>query len=219
MHYFNSTNRYTLQVIASPTTLSTLKAAINAGADCSSYIGYQVNSSGAIGTTVSGTHIGYVACVFSDYLYVDYDFQDSRILVIAKSDAGTGLKWGSSGTNRNVSATRRKCYGYDNTNSLQALGQSAHPAAYAAWNYSATVLSGGSHWFQPTKWQMEIILDGFDSNSYTTLFNMSGVYSLSNETDGIYCSTLNTGMSLKAGLQDWTYNKESNLNVRSCFVY
>ena len=43
-------------------SLSELKTAINGGTDCSSYIGWEVNSEGAIAKSgVSGTKIGYVA--------------------------------------------------------------------------------------------------------------------------------------------------------------
>ncbi|MBQ4386533.1 MAG: fimbrillin family protein [Prevotella sp.] len=219
--YDATTSSYTLQVIAIPTTLETLKSAINAGADCSMFIGYKVNSAGAIGaTSVSGTHIGYVACVKFEYNFADYDFQESRILVIGKTDAGTNLKWGSSGICRNVETTRRRYYGYGNTNTLQSFGQEAHPAAFAAWNYDATLPSGASHWFQPTKWQMEQVKNNWGNVSFKDVFNMDGRYCLSNETGTDYISTLNFVESeINGVLQDWTFSKSVSCNVRSCFVY
>jgi len=128
------------------TSLSELKTAINGGTDCSSYIGWEVNSAGAIAESgISGTKIGYVAYVSTSD--VDAGVSGSRILVIAAADAGTSIAWGSKGTSRGLTADDLN--GYSKTNTLQDYGSEAHPAAYAAWNYSATIPSGGAtpaHW-------------------------------------------------------------------------
>ena len=146
------------------TSLSELKTAINGGTDCSSYIGWEVNSEGAIAeSSISGTKIGYVAYVSTSD--VDADVSGSRILVIASADAAaTTLTWGSNGISRGVEDVENATdlHGYSNTNTLQGYGSEAHPAASAAWNYSATIPSGGAtpaHWFMPTKKQWENMRD------------------------------------------------------------
>ena len=151
---------YNITRSATATTLSELKTAINGGTDCSSYTGWEVNSEGAIAKSgISGTKIGYVAYVSTSD--VDAGVSGSRILVLANADAAaTPLTWGSKGTSRNLTADDLN--GYSKTNTLQGYGSDAHPAAVAAWNYSATIPSGGAtpaHWFMPTKKQWENMRD------------------------------------------------------------
>ena len=150
---------YNITRSATATTLSELKTAIDAGKNGSCYTGWEVNSAGAIAaSSVSGTKIGYVAYVSTSD--VDAGVSGSRILVLAAADAGTSILWGSKGTSRGLTADDLN--GYSKTNTLQGYGSEAHPAAYAAWNYSATIPSGGAtpaHWFMPTKKQWENMRD------------------------------------------------------------
>ena len=156
---------YNITRSATATTLSELKTAIDAGKNCSCYTGWEVNSEGAIAKSgISGTKIGYVALVSTSN--VDAGVSGSRILVLAAANAGTSILWGSQGTSRNLTADDLN--GYSKTNALQGIGESAHPAAYAAWNYSAAIPSGGAtpaHWFMPTKKQWENMRDVYSDAS------------------------------------------------------
>lgn len=135
---------------AQASTLSELKTAINSGADCSNYIGWQVNSEGDIADNVSGTKIGYVAYVSTSD--VDASVPNSRILVIASADVPEGeLAWGD---NNYVYGLYDELNGYGNTKALDGYygGYGESPAAHFAWNYNATIPGGGAqpaHWFMP----------------------------------------------------------------------
>ena len=202
------------------TSLSELKTAINGGTDCSSYIGWEVNSAGAIAaSSVSGTKIGYVAYVSTSD--VDAGVSGSRILVIASADAAaTTLTWGSFGTARGVEAVEdaNDLNGYSNTNTLQDFGESAHPAAYAAWNYSATIPSGGAtpaHWFMPTKKQWENMRDakGGTYNAMKTAYGIDGHYWTSTEVNNNNAWRFVTNNNIQSNM------KSLDFNVRSIFAY
>ena len=210
------------------TSLSELKTAINGGTDCSSYIGWEVNSAGAIAaSSVSGTKIGYVAYVSTSD--VDANVSGSRILVIASSDAAaTTLTWGSYGTARGVEAVEgaNDLRGYSNTNALQGYGSEAHPAAYAAWNYSATIPSGGAspaHWFMPTRKQWENMRDakGGTYSAMATAYGIDGNYWTSNEYfNGSDYSECDTHAWIFVTNSDFnSFMKLFDTNVRSIFAY
>ena len=197
------------------TSLSELKTAINGGTDCSSYIGWEVNSAGAIAQSgVSGTKIGYVAYVSTSD--VDAGVSGSRILVLAAADAGTSILWGSYGTSRGLTADDLN--GYSNTNTLQDCGSEAHPAAYAAWNYSAAIPSGGAtpaHWFMPTKKQWENMRDakGGAYSAMATAYGIDGHYWTSTEVSNNNAWRLVTNSNIQSNM------KSLNYNVRSIFAY
>ncbi len=210
------------------TSLSELKTAINGGTDCSSYIGWEVNSEGAIAESgISGAKIGYVAYVSTSD--VDAGVSGSRILVIASANASaTTLTWGSCGTYRHLEAVEdaNDLKGYSNTNTLQGSGTEAHPAAYAAWNYSATIPSGGAspaHWFMPTKKQWENMRDakGGTYGAMVTAYGISGNYWTSNEyfngTDYSECN--NYAWIFVTNSSFMSYMKLFDTNVRSIFAY
>lgn len=144
-HGYNVAWRMT-ELPAQASTLSELKLLINSGADCSSYIGWQVNSEGAITESVSGTKIGYVAYVSTSD--VDASVPNSRILVIASADVSEDkLSWGSDYA---VYGLFDELNGYGNTKELKDYPECI--AAQSAWNYSATIPGGGAqpaHWFMP----------------------------------------------------------------------
>ena len=210
--------RMTKQVTTA-STLSALKTLINNGTDCSSYLGWQVNSDGDIAeSNVSGTLIGYVGYVSTSN--VDTGVSGSRILVLASADASTGAQWGSHGTSRGLSFDDMRGYSY--TNTLQGYGSddsSGHPAAYAAWNYSAAIPSGGAtpaHWFLPTQAQLTAIvsaLGGWSSTFKTKVGWSSANYWSSTEDGASFAWSLGSN-------GNWTYNyKSSSYYVRSCFAY
>ena len=230
--YLEAGKIYNINRAAAPapaaTSLSGLKTAINGGTDCSSYIGWEVNSEGAIAESgISGTKIGYVAYVSTSD--VDADVSGSRILVIASADASaTALTWGSDGTYRHLedveNATDLK--GYSNTNTLQGYGSEAHPAAYAAWNYSATIPSGGAspaHWFMPTKKQWENMRDakGGTYSAMATAYGIDGQYWTSNEyfngTDYSECN--NYAWNFVTNSTIMSLRKLFDIKVRSIFAY
>lgn len=215
--YYRITAQMTKQVTTA-STLSELKTAINSGTDCSSYLGWQVNSDGDIAeSNVSGTLIGYVGYVSTSN--VDTGVSGSRILVLASADASTGAQWGSHGTSRGLSTDGMTGYSY--TNTLQGKGSddsNGHPAAYAAWNYNVTIPSGGAtpaHWFLPTQAQLTDIVSAL--GGYLTFKTKVGLSSAN------YWSSTEDGSSFAWSLGsngNWNYNYKSSLYyVRSCFAY
>ena len=210
------------------TSLSELKTAINGGTDCSSYIGWEVNSAGAIAESgISGTKIGYVAYVSTSD--VDADVSGSRILVISSADASaTALTWGSFGTARGLEDVEdaTDLHGYSNTNTLQGYGAEAHPAADAAWNYGATIPSGGAtpaHWFMPTKKQWENMRDakGGTYSAMATAYGIDGNYWTSNEFfNGSDYSECDSYAWIFVTNSDFnSLMKFFDINVRSIFAY
>lgn len=219
---------YNITRSATATTLSELKTAIDAGKNGSCYTGWEVNSAGVIATSsVSGTKIGYVAYVSTSD--VDAGVSGSRILVIASADAAaTTLTWGSSGTARGVETVKsaNNLNGYSNTYTLQKFGSEAHPAAYAAWNYGATIPSGGAspaHWFMPTQKQWENMRDakGGTYGAMSTAYGISSHYwtcsEFFNGTNYEECKTKAWRFVTNNNFQG---NVKSNgYNVRSIFAY
>ena len=206
---------YNITRSATATTLSELKTAIDAGKNCSCYTGWEVNSAGAIAESgISGTKIGYVAYVSTSD--VDAGVSGSRILVIASADAAANTTWGSKGTSRDLTADDLN--GYSNTNTLQGYDSEAHPAAYAAWNYSATIPSGGAtpaHWFMPTKKQWENMRDakGGTYNAMAATYGISGNYWTSTEVSNNNAWRFVTNSNIQSNM------KSLNYNVRSVFAY
>ena len=206
---------YNITRSATATTLSELKTAIDAGKNCSCYTGWEVNSAGAIAaSSVSGTKIGYVAYVSTSD--VDAGVSGSRILVIASADAAANPTWGSKGTSRDLTADDLN--GYSKTNTLQGYGSEAHPAAYAAWKYSAAIPSGGAtpaHWFMPTKKQWENMRDakGGTYNAMAAAYGISGNYWTSTEASNNNAWRFVTNNNMQSNV------KSNNYNVRSIFAY
>ncbi len=216
-HVDNATRSgYTIRPIkeTESITLATLKSMINSGTDCSAYIGYQVNSAGKIApVAISGTLIGYIGYISTTD--VDNDVSGSRILVIASSDDASS-EWGCEGTSRGL--TTDGLTGYSYTNTLQGYGSAAHPAAYNAWNHSATIPTGGAtpaHWFLPTKNQLENIisaLGGFSQLATKIGWNNNHHWS-STESDANGAKRIENN-----GTWGGHYKNTSNC-VRACFAY
>ena len=212
-NYNEATATFTLTINALyAASLSELKTRINNSEDCSGYIGWEVNSSGAIASSgVSGTKIGYIGYISTSN--VDTGVSGSRILVIASADASTSATWGSYGTSRSLTADNM-C-GYTYTNTLQDYGSSAHPAAYAAWNYSASKPSGASNWFLPTKAQLTAIVSAL--GGYSTFKTKVGWASASYWSSTEYNANVAYFLLSNGG---WNYSgKGTTSYVRSCFAY
>ena len=212
---------YNITRSATATTLSELKTAIVAGKNGSCYTGWEVNSEGAIAKSgISGTKIGYVALVSTSD--IDAGVSGSRILVLANADAGTSILWGSKGTSRNLTADDLN--GHSKTNTLQGYGSEAHPAACAAWNYSAAIPSGGAtpaHWFMPTKKQWENMRDVYSGgnldkrNAMVSAYGIDGNYWTSTE----YSNNNAYRFSTNGGMQNYSKEGTIVINVRAVFAY
>ena len=212
-NYNAATATFTLTISALyAANLSELKTRINNSEDCSGYIGWEVNSSGAIASSaVSGTKIGYIGYINTSD--VDTGVSGSRILVIASADASTSAKWGSYGTSRSMTADNMCGYSY--TNTLNGYGSSAHPAAYAAWNYSASRPSGASNWFLPTKAQLTAIVSAL--GGYSTFKTKVG-WASANYWSSTEYSASNASSLYSNG--NWNnVGKGYSYYVRSCFAY
>ena len=127
-------------------TLLSLKEKINASEDCSSYLGWEVNSDGVIAeSNVIGTKIGYVGYISTGD--VDTDVSGSRILVLASSDASSGSAWGV------------------------AFGAAA---SYSAGIPSGGATP--AHWFLPSMPQLSAIISALgDYSAFKTKVNWSSV--------------------------------------------
>jgi len=225
--YYSITVKMTKQVTTA-STLSQLKTAINSGTDCSSYVGWQVNSNGDIAeSNVSGTKIGYVAYVSTSA--VDENFSSSRILVISASDVATSTKWSNSvyqATETGITDIKStsKLNGYANTQALYNKRKSDLAAAKAAWEYQSkngnAVVTGSSGWFLPCYKQWVSMRDAQSGSSNQAKRNaMNSVFGLS----GDYWSSTeyNNGQACHLDMNGTVYNYSKNLtfNVRACFAY
>lgn len=196
-----------LTVITAPESLSKLKVWINSGKNYDTYLGYYVRKNGSIRATHQNGDVGCIAYISTTD--VDVNIPNSRIIVVALSNASTSSQWGSSGTLRDLTdATALN--GYSNTNTLRQLGQSAHPAAYAAWNHTGAMTNGASHWFLPSEAQLDnmkaVIKDKLGINS--------GTFWSSTEADAA------NARAYSFYTNSWsTYAKTSTNVVRTCFVY
>ena len=216
---------------ASPTTtytlITALKALVNEGTDCSTYLGYEVNSNGDIAEkNVSGTLIGYISYISTSD--VDKDISGSRILVIASEDAKS-CDWGDSDYASGVHVDGSDMCGYSNTNNLIGPstlrnGERQIKSADAAWEYSAAIPAGGAtpaHWFLPSEAQFDAMISACGSieQLWEKLHLVNTEYSIywsSTFVHAIFCiqySQLGYGTS-------WYEKSKSRVGrVRACFAY
>ena len=138
----------------SVSSLSALKTAVNAANGDLTYLrnnynGKYVTSSGAMQDNTSGA-IGIITYISSTA--VDTDFSDSRIFVLALTDASTSAYQYKTDTEELT---------YNNLTALNGYTATEHwhkwpddfPASEAARNYSASRPSGASSWFLPSRGQ------------------------------------------------------------------
>lgn len=189
-----------------PNTLANLKAWVNRNNDFNSYVGYFVGRNGSIHAAQQTGDVGCIAYVSTSA--VDANSDKSRILVVALEDAAS-VKWGS---NLSYSLTDADALnGFSNTNALQAEGQEACPAAYAAYKYAGARPSGASRWFLPSRAQLDHMTDVMR----TKLGLTSGAYWSSTESGST------TAWSYSFASTEWSDQsaKSGENAVRACFYY
>lgn len=205
-------------------SLTKLKTWVNgySGDLPTSYYGYYVYADGNISSSNSGTAIGVVA--YYSKTYVDADFADSRILVLALTDTDDGCKWKSPSSDSeemvytNINALNGFSFTDTKKNVIYETSESTryrYPAAHAAANYSVSLPIGSSTWFMPSLKQMQ--------NMQTTA-SIPGVLNegdywvatqLSKNSNYVYYFTY----SLSNGLVQNTDLKDRTKKVRPVFAY
>lgn len=229
---FENSNYYaiTVKMKKQCETLLSLKGKINASEDCSSYLGWEVNSDGVIAESdVIGTKIGYIGYISTND--VDNDISGSRILVLASSDASSSAAWATYLTSVSRNLHYDGMYGYSYTNKLQSYGYSAHPAASVAWNYHDPYVfgipGGGAtpepgHWFLPHKSQLAAIISalGGYSTFKTKVGWSSSQYWSSQEVKYAWSDAYDKAWVLQEdGNWDDHHSKIGEYHVRACFAY
>ena len=120
--------------------------------------------------------------------YICFAQSGDQMLLTAPASQRQDFEWGSHGTERGTTSTTD---GYSNTNTLQAYGSSAHPAAHYCWNNSRNPIDsggGGTGSYLPAENELQLIynnrsdIDSWDtSGSDRTLGNIqSGAVSRPN---------------------------------------
>ena len=125
--------------------------------------------------------------------------------------------------------------GYSNTSTMVNCANNEHLAAKAAWNYSATIPSGGAslaHWFLPSSKQYEVMIAAFDPNvNYINNSFPNFERNMDWKQESYWTSTETGTVSLAyalyaSGYMDSDdpifiggYLKSSSLRVRACFAY
>lgn len=194
----------------STVSLSSIKAAFNAGIDCSEHLGKYVNSSGYIIPNPEYA-VGRVAYISNEPVDIDLSAENTRILVLANSDLGD-FQW-----KKEISG------GEDNftqTNSMHGLqfcsthNNDLYPAAKAAYNWDAGRPSGATNWFLPSMQQMTLMLPVAKAEGTGKM--SSGHYWVANE---------NLPVVHAANYYDFREGgwhavaKTDNLKVRACYAY
>ena len=147
--------------VTTPTSLSELRTWINqdpaTNAADGTYLGKYVKADGSLADDNSDA-IGFV--VYYDDEAVDESAPESRILVLAMTDAAGSVQW-------KTSDTGGEGVNYGSMTELDGIAFTEeygddpdHPAAQAAKGYSVAKPSGASIWFLPSLGQMCIIADG-----------------------------------------------------------
>jgi len=89
--------------------------------------------------------------------YMAFAQQGDQMLLAPPQSENVNRDWGSYGTTRGTTSTTD---GYNNTNTLQAFGSSAHPAAHHVWNHSRTPSGfggGGTGSYLPAEDELQLI--------------------------------------------------------------
>ena len=169
-------------VIVAPSNISTmnqLRDNVNLGYDCSEYLGYFVDASGNIASSMAeGNRKGIIAYMSPNV--ADSSFPDSRVLIIAKSDASNGCHFATS--NASIGSA------YQDVNAMNGYAftsthtSTSYPAARAAWLYDGNaggtaVITGGSGWFLPSEGQMASIYQrGIGRSNPETMHSVTNMY-------------------------------------------
>lgn len=186
-------------------TLEGLKNWVNDDNTSTRYFGYYINKKGEVHADYEAGDIGRVA-YYAGY-DVDESISGSRILVMALNDMGNYV-WGSTGVQRSINSGS----GYGNTRRLQAFGSSLHPAAFAAWHYTADLPDGASNWFLPSMSQWtDMMVTAQMSGKGSVDFSLN--YWTSSEYDS------NGAWSVTAAGSISNTPKGTVFAVRPCFAY
>ena len=202
-------------VKAKPATMAGLKAAINNASDLTElnteYLGKYVTATGALQSTSTGA-VGIIT--YMSKSAVDTDYSDSRIFVLALTDASTGAKQYEKGDTQEATYTDRTALNGHHATEHWHSWPSDFPASEAARNYSASRPSGASSWFLPSEGQWK--LGGSVSNVMKQTLTANHHY---------WTSTGNNGADNNGRVYDYTWGgigsaqRISSYYVRSAFVY
>jgi uncharacterized repeat protein (TIGR02543 family) len=204
-------------VKAKPATMAGLKAAINNASDLTElnteYLGKYVTATGALQSTSAGA-VGIITYMSKSGL--DTWYADSRIFVLALTDASTGAQQHTSDTPEATYTDRTALNGTQVTEHWHSW-PSDFPASEAARNYSASRPSGASSWFLPSEGQWMLGGDGSHvSNVMKQTLTASHNY---------WTSTGNNGADNNGRVYDYTWSgigdaqRISSYYVRAAFVY
>lgn len=182
-HYTYSSVTNLVTVVPPPTTLAELKSWVLAEQDFSIYPGYEVNSEGKIGETVSGTVIGYIACIINSE-DVEESVSGSRILVISNVNTLTNTAW----------STSRYAYGASNDGARNGLNftithtDASYTAVAAALGMGTPSIEGASRWFIPSYSQWNLCYGNYSSYQNATICNI-GKGSIDTFYNKTHCSS------------------------------
>lgn len=196
-------------------SLTKLKTWVNgySGDLPTSYYGYYVYADGNISSSNSGTAIGVVA--YYSKTYVDANFADSRILVLALEDASVDCQWKTELTSDDTPTDQDALNGYNITTGRKdrayPSGAYAFPAIHEAAYYSASLPLGASSWFLPAMKQWILMRSNIVNpvpTSYYWLSTGSDDYSVM----AYYCTSATSGFYSN-------HMKNQSGRVRTCFAY
>lgn len=196
-------------------TLADLKTCLNFGFMVGKYCGYYVNSSGEIHPSDVEGDIGRVAAT-GHYAQDTYSgASDTRILVLALTDAGE-CAWKNEDTEGESA--------YNSTEEMNGLDFCynhnflSYPAAYNAYNWSTSRPNGSTNWFLPSILQWLSMLgvanmEGTGQISKNTLYWSATEYSSDSSQAYTFC------LSETYGSVFVQRSKTAQFNVRACFAY
>ena len=196
-------------------TLAKLKTWVNGyfGDLPTSYYGYYVYADGNISSSNSGTAIGVVA--YYSKTYVDANFADSRILVLALEDASVDCKWKLDNTYDDTPTDQDALNGYNITTGKKDIpypsGAYAFPAIHEAAYYSASLPLGASSWFLPAMKQWQLMRSNI-VNPVPTSYYWLSTGSNDSSVMAYYCISATSG-----SYSNWM--KWYQGRVRTCFTY
>ena len=215
---YTGTTAQTVDVtITIPGTIALLKSAINSATNLdyinTNALGKYVTATGTLQSTSAGA-VGIIT--YMSKSAVDTDYPDSRIFVLALTDASTGAKQYISDTSEATYTDGTALNGHQATEHWHSWS-SDFPASEAARNYSASRPSGASSWFLPSEGQWKLGGSGSNvSNVMKQMLTASHHY---------WTSTGNNGANNNGRVYDYTWSgigsaqRISSYYVRSAFVY
>ena len=213
---YTGTTAQTVNVtITIPGTIALLKSAINSATNLdyinTNALGKYVTATGTLQSTSAGA-VGIIT--YMSKSAVDTDYSDSRIFVLALTDASTGAKQCKSDTPEATYADKTALNGHHATEHWHSW-PSDFPASEAARDYSASRPGGASSWFLPSEGQWKLGGSGVSNVMKQTL----------TASHNYWTSTGNNGADNNGRVYDYTWGgigsaqRISLYYVRSAFVY